>query len=118
MWYLYIIETRLGHWYTGICRDLARRFTEHQSSGPKCAKALRGKGPLRVLYCAEVSDHSTALKMEIWLKKLTKGDKKKFVDDTLSCALPHLRLPCAAMNGDDLATTSVLTSAPQQVNSK
>jgi putative endonuclease len=118
MWYLYIIETRLGHWYTGICRDLARRFSEHQSNGVKCAKALRGKGPLRLVYCAEMSDHSTALKMELWLKKLSKGNKKKFVEDKLTCELSHRRLPCDHIHANDLSAPLTLPSHQQQADSK
>ncbi|MDP5032210.1 MAG: GIY-YIG nuclease family protein [Paraglaciecola sp.] len=93
MWFVYIIENKFGHFYTGICKDMARRFNEHNSSGPKCAKALKGKGPLTLRYCCRMSDHSAALKMEIWIKKLTKADKLHLVADMLVYPNAHERQP-------------------------
>ena len=89
MWFVYIIENRLGHFYTGICTDINRRFNEHNSNGNKCAKALKGKGPLRLLYCCQLADHSSALKMEIWIKKLTKADKTRLLHNELHYPLPY-----------------------------
>lgn len=80
-WYLYIIENRLAQYYTGICIDIDRRFEEHQSSGPKCAKALKGKGPLTLKFSCKVDSHSEALKLEIWIKKLNKANKIKLVNN-------------------------------------
>ena len=80
-WYVYIIENRLTQYYTGICTDIERRFDEHQSSGPKCAKALKGKGPLTLKFCCKVDSHSEALKFEIWIKKLSKANKIKLVNN-------------------------------------
>jgi putative endonuclease len=80
-WYVYIIENRLGHYYTGICTDIERRFNEHQSSGPKCAKALKGKGPLVLKLWCILSNHSEALQIEIWIKKLSKANKVKLVNN-------------------------------------
>ena len=82
-WYVYIIENRLAHYYTGICTDIGRRFVEHQSSGPKCAKALKGKGPLILKFWCIVGNHSEALKIEIWIKKLSKANKIKLVNNSL-----------------------------------
>lgn len=80
---MYIIENKLNQFYTGICTDIARRFEEHQSNGPKCAKALRGKGPLKLKLWCTVENHSDALKIETWVKKLTKANKIKLVHNTL-----------------------------------
>ena len=82
-WYVYIIENRLKQYYTGITKDLARRFNEHQASGTKCAKALKGKGPLSLKFYCITSNHSEALKTEIWIKKLSKADKIKLVNNVL-----------------------------------
>ena len=78
-WYLYIIENKLGHYYTGISKDISRRFDEHQSGGPKCAKALKGKAPLSLKYCIGLSGHSEALKAELWVKKLSRKAKHKLI---------------------------------------
>ncbi|MEM5498410.1 GIY-YIG nuclease family protein [Paraglaciecola mesophila] len=82
-WFLYIIENKYQHYYTGICKDLSKRFVQHSSSGPLCAKALRGKGPLKMIYAVKLLDHSDALKMELWVKKLTKAKKVQLVSGKL-----------------------------------
>ena len=74
-WYLYIIRCADDSLYTGITLDLHRRFDEHSSNGPKCAKYLRGRQPLTMIYHTEFDDKSAALKAEIKVKKLTKAQK-------------------------------------------
>jgi putative endonuclease len=88
-WFIYIVENRLSQYYTGICTNIERRFEEHQSSGPKCAKALKGKGPLVLKFSCRVDSHSEALKLEIWIKKLNKAKKVKLVNNRL-CDAPIL----------------------------
>lgn len=88
-WYLYILQTNTGHLYTGISTNWRRRLKEHQENGSRTAKYLRGKGPLTICYCAELGSHSSALKAEIWVKKQTKTNKKKLIDNTLSLPLSH-----------------------------
>tara|TARA_R110001606_G_scaffold338407_2_gene486511 strand:- start:349 stop:678 length:330 start_codon:yes stop_codon:yes gene_type:complete len=90
-WFLYIIENKYQHYYTGICKDLVKRFAQHQNSGPLCAKALRGKGPLIMIYSVSLASHSEALKMEIWVKKLTKKKKIQLVDGELDCPF-HIQI--------------------------
>lgn len=74
-WYLYLIRCANGHLYTGITTDVARRFNEHQSSSPKAAKYLRGKGPLTLMYQEQAGTRSDALKREIAVKKLSRSQK-------------------------------------------
>lgn len=78
-WHLYMVQTRLGHWYTGISPDPVRRFAEHQSGGPKAAKALKGKGPLTLIYQVPVGDRSQASRAEHWVKSLTRKQKQALV---------------------------------------
>ena len=91
-WTLYIVQNRLNQLYTGICTDLQRRFKEHCDNGAKCAKALKGKGPLELKFAAKVEDHSTALKAEIWVKKLTKAQKNKLIAGQISLEAEHIVL--------------------------
>lgn len=70
LWSLYIIENRLGHLYTGVTTDVARRFDEHQRSGARCARSLRGKGPLQLRFACPVGDRGRALRLERRIKKL------------------------------------------------
>ncbi len=82
-WYLYLIRCANGHLYTGITTDVARRFNEHQSSSPKAAKYLRGKGPLTLMYQEQVGTHSDALKREIAVKKLSRAQKLALIESVL-----------------------------------
>ena len=79
-WYLYLIRCANGHLYTGITTDVARRFNEHQSSSPKAAKYLRGKGPLTLIYQEKVGRHGDALRREIAVKKLSRAQKLTLIE--------------------------------------
>ncbi len=68
-----------GSLYTGVAKDVAKRFAEHQSQGPKCAKYLKGRGPLALVFQAQVGDKSAALKREYALKQLSKQAKEQLV---------------------------------------
>ncbi|GAB2896739.1 GIY-YIG nuclease family protein [Microbulbifer echini] len=87
-WFVYLIRTANGSLYTGITRDIQRRFAEHSTGGPKAAKALRGKGPLTLEYQAQTQNKSTALKLEIAIKKWPKQKKEALIAGTQ--ALPQL----------------------------
>ncbi|WP_102564490.1 GIY-YIG nuclease family protein [Vibrio sp. 10N.286.49.B3] len=76
-WYIYFIRTRYDTLYCGITTDLSRRFKQHESG--KGAKALRGKGPLSLVWSQKLSNHSEALKCEIAAKKLSKKKKELIV---------------------------------------
>lgn len=88
-WFLYIIETRLKTLYTGITLDPQRRFLEHQTGGSKSAKALRGKAPLTMLFCAELNNKTNALKAEYWVKQQTKQAKLKIISGDTSLPYEH-----------------------------
>lgn len=80
-WFLYIIECRKGQLYTGITTNVERRFKEHQLGGPKAAKFLRGKAPLRLVYQESVGNRSQALKREITIKKLQRNKKLSLIQN-------------------------------------
>lgn len=77
IWFLYIVQTRYGHWYTGITTNVEKRFATHQAG--KGAKNLRGKGPLLLIHQQEVGNKSDASKLEYQLKKLTRAKKQAYV---------------------------------------
>lgn len=77
-WFIYMIRTAKNALYTGITTNVERRFQEHQHS-KKGAKALRGKGPLTLVWTKEVENKSAALKLEAAVKKLTKRQKEALV---------------------------------------
>jgi len=74
-WYLYLIEQASGALYTGITRNVERRFAEHQANSTKTARSLRGKGPLKLVFSCPVASHSQALKLEYKIKKLPRNKK-------------------------------------------
>ncbi|SHE88186.1 putative endonuclease [Modicisalibacter ilicicola DSM 19980] len=78
-WHLYLIETAAGALYTGITTNVERRFDEHRS-GKRGARALRGKGPLRLIHHQPVGSRSEALKLEAWLKKQSAPAKRDWLE--------------------------------------
>ncbi|MBU2113347.1 MAG: GIY-YIG nuclease family protein [Gammaproteobacteria bacterium] len=74
-WYLYIVQTGNGLLYTGISTDPIRRLRQHSGELAGGAKALRGKGPLTLVYQRPVADKSTAAKAEYQLKQLSRAAK-------------------------------------------
>ena len=83
-WFLYIIENRLGQLYTGITTNVERRFDEHQNNPKKGAKALRGKGPLTLLFSTEFASRQGAMQAEIWVKKQSAATKRLIISGALA----------------------------------
>ena len=73
-WSLYIVETENGLFYTGITKDLERRFQEHQD-GKKGAKFFRRSKALRIQFSMKRLLHGDALRLEAAIKKLSKTKK-------------------------------------------
>ena len=90
IWHVYIIECSTGTLYTGITTDLDRRFSEHQEQGVKCAKYLRGKGPLKMVYQEKCADRSTALKREAGIKNLSRLAKVTLINHQRKSAPLHI----------------------------
>ena len=78
-WYLYILRCGDGTLYTGITTDVEKRFAQHCSG--KGAKYTRGKGPLMLVYREECGDHSQALKREWEIKKLSRQEKMRLIQE-------------------------------------
>ena len=78
-WSVYIIRCRDNSLYTGISNDVERRFSEHADQAKRCARYLRGRGPLKLVFQADVGSRRKALKMERRIKKMSKADKEMLV---------------------------------------
>lgn len=76
-WWVYLIRTKNNSLYCGITTDLERRIAMHQNGTG--AKALRGKGPLKLVWWEKAISKSDALKREISIKKFSKRDKEQLV---------------------------------------
>ncbi|MCY9863235.1 GIY-YIG nuclease family protein [Vibrio coralliirubri] len=76
-WVVYLIRNRHNALYCGVTNNLERRFEQHQTG--KGAKALKGKGPLKLVWSFDVGSKSEALKTEYAIKQLPKSRKEKLV---------------------------------------
>ena len=77
IWYLYILRCKDDSLYTGITTDVSRRLEEHRCG--KGAKYTRGRGPLELVYREACGTHSQALKRELEVKALTRGQKEQLL---------------------------------------
>jgi putative endonuclease len=94
VWSLYMIRCADQSLYTGITTDLDRRFAAHQSQGPKCAKYLRGKAPLKLVFTTVVGTKSEASRLELKVKKCSKRVKEQLVSGEITITqLPLTQLP-------------------------
>lgn len=78
IYHVYMVRMANGNLYTGISTDVQRRFAEHQHS-PKGARALKGKGPLTLVFEKEIGEKGLALRVEYALKKLNKIQKEALI---------------------------------------
>ncbi|MCX2758055.1 GIY-YIG nuclease family protein [Vibrio sp. Sgm 22] len=76
-WVVYLIRNRHNALYCGVTNNLERRFEQHRTG--KGAKALKGKGPLKLVWSFDVGSKSEALKTEYAIKQLPKSRKEKLV---------------------------------------
>jgi putative endonuclease len=80
-WFLYMVRTATGQLYTGISTDPVRRLRQHQGELSGGAKALRGKGPLRLVYQQIMVNRAEASKAEYQLKQLSKAAKEQRISE-------------------------------------
>ncbi len=78
-WFVYVLRCGDNSLYTGISTDVLRRLAEHASGGPRAAKYLRGRGPLELVFSAQVGGKCAALAMERWIKAQPKSRKEDLV---------------------------------------
>jgi putative endonuclease len=78
-WFLYIIRCYDGSLYAGISTDVDRRFSEHQSQGAAGSKYLKGRSPLTLVFRQNLGHRSLALKVELKVKKLSRGRKERLI---------------------------------------
>ncbi|MHA2034260.1 MAG: GIY-YIG nuclease family protein [Candidatus Thorarchaeota archaeon] len=64
MYFVYIIETEDGTYYTGHTNDLLRRFTEHLSGNSKSARYLRMHRPMYLVHLERFETRREAMRRE------------------------------------------------------
>lgn len=82
-WFVYMIQCGDQSYYTGIAKDVKRRFDEHQSQGRLCARYLRGRLPLQLVYTVAVEDRVAALQLEYRIKQLPRSKKIRLITGDL-----------------------------------
>ena len=85
-WYLYMIRTAAGTLYTGITTEPERRLREHGSDPRRGARALRGKGPLELVYTRVYADRGAASRAEYRVKRLSREQKECLLAGRLDIA--------------------------------
>lgn len=78
-WFVYILRCCDGTLYTGMTDDVERRVEVHNSG--KGAKYTRGRTPVEAVYREECESYSAALKREYAIKRLTRQQKMKMIEN-------------------------------------
>lgn len=73
VWLVYIIECEDRSLYTGITKDLAKRFDRHRRA--KGAKYFHSTQPVKPVYAEAGFDRSGASKREYAIKQMTRNEK-------------------------------------------
>ena len=69
LYFVYIIETEDGTYYTGMTNDVARRFQEHLAGNSRGASYLKMHKPKYVVYLEERKTRGDAMSLENQLKR-------------------------------------------------
>jgi putative endonuclease len=80
---LYIVRCADDSLYTGIAADVDKRLAEHRS-GPRGAKYLRGRQPLKLEFSQRVGDRTLASRLEYRVKRLSRARKEALIAGTES----------------------------------
>jgi predicted GIY-YIG superfamily endonuclease len=76
--FCYIIECSDGTYYTGWTTDPERRLAQHNKGiGARYTKTRR---PVKMVYLEEQPDKISALKRELAIKKMKRGQKSKLIE--------------------------------------
>jgi putative endonuclease len=89
-WYVYLILCRSGAIYTGIARDVSRRYAQHESGAG--ARYTRANPPVKLLAKFSCRNQSEAGRMEAAIKKLAASDKRELIGKTATVARKRLFL--------------------------
>ena len=81
-WQVYIILCTDDSLYTGITRDIDRRFSQH--GGARGARYFRGRKPRRVVYLEGGHTRSSASRREAAIKKLPRAAKLALIASPLN----------------------------------
>ena len=75
--YVYILECADGSFYTGATNDLEHRLEQHQNG--KGAKYIKGRLPVKLVYCEEFENVKDAFYREKQIKRLSRNKKEELI---------------------------------------
>jgi len=78
--YVYMLQCCDGTFYVGYATEIDRRVREHNESS-KGAKYTRGRRPVVLVYCVECESRSEALKYEYVLRKKSRVEKIRLMNE-------------------------------------
>jgi putative endonuclease len=78
VWYLYVVACNDGTLYTGICKDVARRLSEHNAG--RGARYTASRRPVLLRAVWRFPDFPSAIKAEVALKRRTRAAKLQVVE--------------------------------------
>lgn len=78
-YYIYIVLCEKDSFYTGITKDLVKRFNSHKKG--KGAHYTKINKPLKYLSVWEAKDINSALKIEYYIKTKSKKIKTLFIEN-------------------------------------
>jgi putative endonuclease len=78
-WVTYMVECSDGSIYTGISNNVSKRVSDHNNG--KGAKYTRSRLPVTLKWSQSCDDRSEASKLEYKIKKLSRKQKLKLMED-------------------------------------
>jgi len=81
LWFVYILSCADNTLYTGITTDIERRLEEHNHDDIKSAKYTRARRPLVLVYTESVLSRQAAASREYAIKKLSRKNKIKLIEE-------------------------------------
>lgn len=79
--YVYILRCADDTLYTGWTNSLEKRLKAHNSG--KGAKYTKSRLPVEIVYFEEFEEKKEAMKREYAIKKLSRGEKLKLIDNNI-----------------------------------
>ena len=86
MAFVYVLRCRDGSLYTGIAKDLAARFRQHQAG--RASRYTRGRLPVTLVWSRRLATWSDALREEHRIKRLRRSAKEAFLAAGKAAANP------------------------------
>ena len=78
-WFVYILRCADETLYTGVTTDVERRLIEHNAE-KSITKYTRARQPVTMVYKETVDSRSSAGKREVFIKSLTRAQKKSLIE--------------------------------------